>query len=328
MKSFGESPVPRIILAPLLGVTTAAFRKVFATHFSGIQEALAPFILSTKNLSDYPKTVRDLLPENNAAGMRVVPQIVSNQGKEFAALANYLRESLGYDEVNWNLGCAAGTTPSRLRGAGLLEHPSLIESFLTEAFASFKGTISIKLRLGLRTPEESMRLVPIFNRFPIQEICMHPRVGRQYAGAVHLDAFAAFAENINHPLVYNGDIRTSGDAEIVVKRFPRLAGLMIGRGVIANPWLPQTIHKPSEHSGPIDLLGLKRFHDDLFRVYAETMDGGPQPVLGRMRELWPYWTTLFPDRERQIRVILRSKSFEAYLIATEEIFAEKTTCRA
>jgi tRNA-dihydrouridine synthase len=320
LNSFGESPVPRIILAPLLGVTTAAFRRVFSTHFSGVKEALAPFVLSTKNQSDYPKIVNDLLPENNAAGLRVVPQIVSNQGSEFAALATYLRDSLGYDEVNWNLGCAAGTTPSRLRGAGLLDHPSLIESFLTEAFTNFKGSISIKMRLGLRTPEESMRLVPIFNRFPIREICMHPRVGRQYTGAVNLEAFSAFAENINHPLVYNGDIRTSHDAEIVVKRFPHLTGLMIGRGVISNPWLPQTIVNPAEQLRPMSLLDLKRFHDDLFRVYSETMDGGPHPVLGRMRELWPYWTTLFPNAERQIRAILKAKSFEAYHDATEALF--------
>jgi tRNA-dihydrouridine synthase len=228
---------------------------------------------------------------------------------------------LGYDEVNWNLGCAAGTTPSRLRGAGLLEHPSLIESFLTEAFANFNGSLSIKMRLGLRTPEESMRLVPIFNRFPIKEICMHPRVGRENAGAVNLEAFSAFAESINHPLVYNGDIGTSHDAEILMKRFPRLTGLMIGRGVIANPWLPQTIIEPTECSRQFNFTDLKQFHDDLFRVYRETMEGGPHPVLGRMRELWPYWTSLFPDAERQIRVVLKARSFEAYVAATEDLFA-------
>jgi tRNA-dihydrouridine synthase len=313
----------RLVLAPLLGVTTSAFRRVFISHFSGLQEVLAPFILSTGNIAEFSKLTKDLAPEKNNNTLRIIPQLVSNQGHEFAAMATYLRDMYGYEEVNWNLGCAAGTTPSRLRGAGLLEHPHLIDRFLGEAFESFQGKISIKMRLGMKSPQECMQLLPILNRYPICEICMHPRIGAQhFSGKVDLDAFAAFCQGINHPILYNGDIRTASDATSITKRFPFLSGLMLGRGAIANPWLAQAILENKIETEIVNISVLKRFHEELLQDYIDTMEGGPSPVLGRMRELWPYWIALFAGQERQIRALLKAPSILAYRLASEKIFKD------
>ena len=245
----------------------------------------------------------------------------SGDEADFLALANYLHDELGYQTVNWNLGCSAGTTPSRLRGAGLLEHPELIDRFLNDACRGFNGKISIKMRLGMNSPQECLTLLPILNRYPLSEICMHPRIGLQgFSGSVDLNAFASFCKGLIHPVLYNGDIRTGSDAHAILTRFPFVSGLMLGRGVIANPFLPKQIvdYKNEENFEkevgvkPASILSLKRFHDELFQAYIETMEGGSQPVLGRMRELWPYWESLFAGKERIIRALIKAPSLAAY----------------
>lgn len=97
---------------------------------------------------------------------------------------------------------------------------------------------SVKLRLGWENAEECLALLPLFNALPLTHIILHPRLGKQqYKGEVDLSGFEAFYNGCEKPLLYNGDLHTVEDIQTITERFPKLAGVVIGRGLLANPAL-------------------------------------------------------------------------------------------
>ena len=92
-----------IILAPLQGFTDLTFRNVWARHFNGIDEAIAPFISTMGQQRLKPIRLKDVAPENNQH-LFVIPQIMGNVATDFIFLAQRLYE-MGHKRINWNLGC-------------------------------------------------------------------------------------------------------------------------------------------------------------------------------------------------------------------------------
>lgn len=192
--------MPHLILAPLRGFTDGVFRNAFNRHFGGIAEAVAPFLTSIKGRRIKPSHLADLMPQENR-NLPVVPQILSNNGEDFICLANALAD-LGYTEINWNLGCPYPMVAKKKRGSGLLPHPDEIDGLLEIICRGFSGNLSVKTRLGRFSADELEKLIPIFNRYPIARIIVHPRTGAQmYAGQVDLSAFAHYLPHLDHPVV-------------------------------------------------------------------------------------------------------------------------------
>jgi tRNA-dihydrouridine synthase B len=312
---------PRLILAPLMGITTATFRRIYNRHFPGFDGAMAPFITTTHGNPASRSHFRDLLPENNRDTLPLVPQLIGRDGPDFARAANRLRDEYGFTEVNWNIGCPSGTVTAKKRGAGLLPHPDLIDTFLDHVCSAVHCRLSIKMRLGLSDSAQWRALVPVLNRYPIAEITMHPRTGGQmYDGIVNMDAFAGFFAACDKPIIYNGDIIAAEGALKLCERFPGLSGLMIGRGAVANPFLPNAIKSAADEKTLFDRTRLKLFHDDLLIVYEASLEGGAPVVLGRMKEIWAYWTAVSDDRQA-IKRILKAKRTDEYRSAVDAVFA-------
>ncbi len=301
--------IPPIVLAPLQGVTTATFRRVYRRHFGGIARAMAPFVTTTHGRLPHRRHFADLLPENNRDSLPLVPQLLGKDGRDFREIANFLHDELGYGEVNWNLGCPSGTVTTRGRGAGMLRDPVAIDAFLDAACDGLRCRLSVKMRLGMEREDESLALVETLNRHPIVEITLHPRTGRQqYAGRADVEAFARLKALLAHPVAYNGDVVMPDPARDLCARFPDLSSLVIGRGAIARPWLPAAILDGSSPGDEAMRPALARFHEDLYEAYRCELQGGPGPVLARMKEVWAYWTALGPDTRR----VLKSRTLPEY----------------
>ncbi|MFZ5766308.1 MAG: tRNA dihydrouridine synthase [Thermodesulfobacteriota bacterium] len=296
-----------LILAPLRGITEAPFRTLFARFFPGFDSAVAPFINTFQGCRIKPARLRDLLPENNAS-LPVMPQILSKNPDNFVAVARTLCE-LGYPVINWNLGCPWPMVANKMRGSGLLPHPDLIDAFLDKA-CTLPADISIKTRLGRRDPHEILALLPIFNRYPLYEVIIHPRTGVQmYGGTVDLDTFAHCLEECRHPVIYNGDIVTTADYSRLAARFPRVAGWMIGRGALTDPFLPARIKGLPLPADP--LAQLAAFHDALFAQFAETQSG-PGHLLGRLKGVWFYLAGSLPDGKKLLKKIQKIHRIDHY----------------
>jgi tRNA-dihydrouridine synthase len=279
--------------------------------------AIAPFITTKKGCKLKRKHVKDVLPENNT-GPPVIPQILSKAPGDFIILANYLFD-LGYRTVNWNLGCPYPMVANKKRGSGMLPHKEMIQEFLDRVVPGLHGGLSIKVRLGWRTKEDIFNLIPVLNQYPLTEIIVHPRTGLQrYQGEVDLEAFRDCMALIRHPVVYNGDIRTCADFTRLSQQFADLNRWMIGRGCIANPFLPALI-KNGKDDIQDKLYTLRQFHESLFFAYADVLDG-PSHLLNKMKGLWKYFYLVFKDCPKAMKKIKKATRPDHYLDRVNHFF--------
>ena len=277
---------PQIWLAPLRGLTGALFRNTYAEFFDGIDGAVTPFLTTIQGVRIKPSQLGEVLPANNTR-IPAVPQIISKNPDNFVSLATALHQ-LGYDTVNWNLGCPFARVAQKQRGSGMLPHPDRIDAFLDKAMGAIAVQVSIKLRLGRHHPQEILSLLPVFNRYPIQSLIIHPRTGVQmYTGRPDLDGFQALRQ-----------------------RFPGVAGWMIGRGVLANPFLPAQI-KGLDLAGTDRVARFQQFHDALHDRFA-CVRQGPAQLLDTMKGYWTYFAGGFQHGEKLLKRVRKVRRIEQY----------------
>ena len=308
-----------IYFAPLEGVTDAVYRRVHHAHFAGIDKYFIPFISPTQNLILTPRERSNVSPEANA-GMYAVPQVLTKRADHFLWAEEQLA-AMGYEEININLGCPSGTVTAKGKGAGMLEHPVDLELFLDEVFARTKARISLKTRIGFSSPDEFEHLLEIFARYPAHELIIHPRTRQEYyKGRVHRDVYA-YAEEVSAlPLVYNGDLFTPDDCCSFAAEHPKTTALMLGRGLLANPALAQTV----SGGAPLTRGALKSFHDDLYLAYHEAYP--KSVVLGRMREVAKNIACCFENADKPLKAARKAASLPAYEDAVARLFEQYELC--
>jgi tRNA-dihydrouridine synthase len=212
------------------------------------------------------------------------------------------------------------------RGSGLLPYPDKIEEFLAATVPAMPTALSIKLRLGRKNADEIFRLLPILNRYPLEELVIHPRTGIQmYEGDIDLDTFEKCLTLSKHPITYNGDITTLNDFNQLSKRFTGIKSWMIGRGVITNPFLPAIIKTgcdPFENK----IETMHRFHDDLYSGYLEIFQG-PSHLVQRMKGFWKYFALSFEDSRKIQKKIFKAKTGRQYESVVKHFFESEAQWR-
>ncbi|BHH84089.1 tRNA-dihydrouridine synthase [Desulforhopalus sp. 52FAK] len=311
---------PFIYLAPIRGLTDALFREVLFSHFNGFDAAVAPFI-NPQGASSYDdKMLRDVLPENNK-GVEIIPQLLNTKPEHFLILARRLTD-LGYTHLNWNLGCPAPMIAKKKRGSGLLPYPDEIIDLLEYVIPRLEIELSIKTRLGYFNVSETENLLPRLNDFPLKEIIIHTRLGKQlYKGTTDPKGFQRCLEISDHTLTYNGDINDLGIYSSLNKRFPNTNRWMLGRGALGNPLIAEEIKGLSRDSDAEKVLRLKNFHDELLQRYGVRLSG-PSHILGRMKQLWAQMIRSFPGKEKLLKKILKTRTLENYQAAVDQVFSE------
>ena len=304
-------------LAPMEGITGHIYRNAYEKYFHNIDKYFTPFIVPNQSLSLKTKELRDLLPENNE-GLNVVPQILTNDAEGFILTANKLKQ-LGYDEINLNLGCPAGTVVSKKRGSGFLAYPDELDKFLDEIYKISDMKISIKTRLGKERPEEFYNLIEIYNKYPLEELIIHPRTREDFYGNIpNLKMFKEALSLSKHPICYNGDIFTTENYNEIVKEFPEIDKVMLGRGVLANPGLIGEIRENNFISKEI----LKEFHDEIFENYTILLNEDKNAMY-RMKELWGYMSHIFTDNKKYYKKIKKAQKAKDYREAVSRLFEEQ-----
>ncbi len=300
------------------GLTGYLFRNCYAAHFKGVDWAVTPFLTTFQGTRMKAGRLQEVTPENNRA-MPTTPQILSKTAEKFITLARLLFD-MGYETVNWNLGCPFPRVAQKKRGSGLLPHPELIDEFLETVLAAIPNRLSIKTRLGRHHSEELTALLPVFNRYPIQDIIIHPRTGIQmYTGTPDLDSFERCAGSLNARVIYNGDINTLDDFLKLQHRFSQTtSSWMLGRGVLANPFLPTAI-KGDLPNGPERMNRFKAFHDDLFRTYADVRHG-PAHLVDSMKGYWAYFALSFPNGQHVLKKIRKTRHPDHYQSIVNDFF--------
>ena len=301
------------------GFTDYIYRNTFTRHFSGFDAAVTPFIPTLNTIRAKPSHLRDVLPEYNSS-MSIEPQIIGNNPDNFIPLARQLFD-LGYQTINWNLGCPFPMVAKKQRGSGLLPFPDKIDHFLEKTLPAIPSRLTIKTRLGRKSSDEIFQLMPVFNRYPLQQIIIHPRTGKQmYTGEPDLETFERCIEMTHHRIVYNGDITDLTTFENLSRRFKTVDSWMIGRGALINPFLPEII-KTGQDDFTQQVATFRSFYEELFDEYQQVFSG-PGHLLERMKGFWTYFSQSFKDGRKIRKKVHRTHKLKRYMDIVERFFEE------
>ncbi len=298
----------QIYQAPLEGLTPVTYRKVFRRHFSHIDKFFTPFLTATHTHSFQGRDRKEYQPYQEST----VPQLMAKTAEVMIPAMQMMAEE-GYREVNLNAGCPAPTAVTKGRGAGMLLDTEQLDRFFEEVFEAKEKdpslpSLSVKTRIGMKDISEAKELTKVYARYPFSEIIIHPRVREEYyGGEPHKDVFREMMESLKMPVCYNGDIRTKQDADEISSMFPDLERIMLGRGLIANPALPREIMGGE----PLSKEELILYLEDLKESYREILYG-ERDVLFKLVDVWHYVGYHFPEQEKELKKIRRSKNLREY----------------
>lgn len=307
----------KIYSAPLQGFTEAVWRNVHNEVFGGIDGYFTPF-LRYEHGEIRSKDIRDVERKNNSVE-NLVPQIIAATPEEMHPLLDLVRNE-GYKRVDINMGCSFSLQARKRHGAGILPYPEMVSALLDEVKRNDDIVFSIKMRLGWLDKSEWQALMPAINDSPLCHVTMHPRLGiEQYKKPVDIDAFAEFYEVCKHPVVYNGDLLTLQDIKRVEELFPSLDGIMLGRGLLANPALGIEYSTGNELNNGERATLVRKMHEKMYDVMVKRLQGNTQ----FLSKLKPYWEYLLPDMlKRDKKAILKATTIEKYMQAVNDALAE------
>ena len=303
-----------IHFAPLQGYTDDVYRRIHHELFGGITTYYTPFV-RMEGGGVRSKDMRDIRPEFNE-GVPVVPQIIVKSMKEFEYLVGIIEEK-GYQEIDINMGCPFPMQAKHGRGSGLLAHTDIIEEIAKAISEKNNLSFSVKMRLGWKSKEEWKPVIEILNNIPLRQITMHPRIGtQQYKGTTDMEAFRECYNNCKHPLIYNGDITSLEDIHKIETEFPNLAGIMIGRGLLARPSLAAEYASGKEIPWSERRNQLHTMHERLMAHYETTANSEAQ-VHNRMRLFWEYMEEEIG--KKNYKKIMKAGNLKNYLAAVREV---------
>lgn len=299
--------------APLQGFTDYIYRNAHAATFSGITNYYTPFV-RIEHSGFRAKELRELMMATQGNAF-TIPQVLPGSGEEMNRFVALLKEN-GLQRCDLNFGCPFPMITKRQRGSGILLHPEKIEEIVAVMKASPEIDFSVKMRLGWDNLEQGRRSIQILNRLPLQHITLHARFGvDQYKGEVSHEAFGELLSETEHRVLYNGDLKSVEDIERIRNRYPTLAGVALGRGMLTSPWLAESYGTLLSNEECI--ARFKEFYHLLLSSYADHLQGDHQ-LLMKMQSFWEYF---FPNADRKLlKAIKKAGSLNNYNVAVNRLF--------
>jgi tRNA-dihydrouridine synthase len=295
--------------APMEGLTDSVYRRLHHKYFGGVDRYYMPFLSPTVHRALTPREARELPPADSQP-FTAVPQLLTKVADDFLWAAEQCRD-LGYKEVNLNLGCPSGTVTAKGKGSGMLRDPDGLDAFLEAIFEKAPLPISVKTRLGFESPEEFPRLLDIYNRYPISQLTVHPRVRAQfYKGGVDMAAFGYAVANSRAPLCYNGNLCSLADIEAFHAQFPTVDAVMLGRGLVGDPGMLVPEGTTVE--------ALEGFMNELLEEYAVVF-GSRRNAMFRLKENWHLLCCRFENSEKLTKRLRKTTDYDDFRAITAQL---------
>lgn len=292
--------------APLEGITDSVYRRLHCKYFPGVDRYYTPFFSPTVHRALTPREAREL-PKADAISSQVVPQLMTKIPEDFIWMSSVCRD-LGYQQINLNLGCPSGTVTAKGKGSGMLRDPEALDAFLCEIYQKSSLPVSIKTRLGFSEPEEFLNILEIFNRYPVAELIIHPRVRKDfYNGQIRFDMFDYALKNSKAPVCFNGNLTSLSQIE---KYRNLVDAVMLGRGLVGDPGMLTP--------GGTTVPALESFLNELLDEYAITF-GSERNAMFRLKENWRYLFCLFQSDPKLQKQLRKATQLQQYKQITQQI---------
>ncbi len=296
-------------LAPLHGITNFHFRNCLNRHVKNLSVAVTPFLPVGATSQINVRRWVDVAPENNRSG-EVIPQLIGNEPTHFVDTIRELQK-LGYQRFNWNIGCPAAQVVRKQRGCGIMPHPERVEAVVRLVTQETDCCFSIKMRLGLKSPEEGLAILERLQPYPLDFVAVHPRLGvQQYEGKPDFSMFRRMYETTGQNLVYSGDIFDLSSYQYLVDHFPKVRQVMLGRGILRNPFLAEELTTGQMLSDGERTERFAAFYAD----YIQTMQAarGEHGTLSILKELWHYFAHFCQLSPEALQELLRITDFKEF----------------
>lgn len=307
----------RLYAAPLQGYTEAEWRHCHAETAGGADAYYMPFIRVEKG------TVRrkDLAEINSGLNstVSVIPQVIVRDAEELRITAEAIIAA-GYSEIDINMGCPFAPQVKHGRGAALIAAPSVLRSLSETMRENYPGIkFSAKMRLGVTDPAEWRDIIGIINDMPLTHLTVHPRTAsQQYGGGLHLGEFGALLDESVHPVVFNGDITSPADIDLIAERYPTVSGIMAGRGLLMRPTLFAEWRSGKELTDAERLTTVTALHDAILKIYRKRLCGDAQ-ILSKIKPFWEYQADAIGHKAaKAIRKATSMQKYEAALAAIRQ----------
>ncbi len=236
MFSWKSARRPIVVLAPMAGVTDAAYRQLIKELASEV--VVYSEFLSTDAIHYGAKKTMGMMHFDPEKERPFIVQIFGKDPDHFLSAAKVVEE-MGADGIDINMGCPAARVTSSCHGSALMKNPELAVELVKSAKAAVKIPVSVKTRLGWDSSEE---LIPFCSRLVeagADALAIHGRTYQQkYSGLADWEPIYRLKEEVDVPIIGNGDIKNAQDA---VDKLGNLDGVMVGRGTFGNPWLMRDI---------------------------------------------------------------------------------------
>jgi tRNA-dihydrouridine synthase B len=263
------------------GITNGALRSLFA-------DWVRPDVVFTEYVRVRPgANPVSGADEREMAWRGAVPLVVQLIGSDPTALAAgaLAAQRVGVAHLNLNLGCPSGRHAARSGGGALLRSSTRLPEILHRLREAFDGSLSVKVRAGYDDPRQIFDLLPIFEAASIDFVVLHPRtVTEAFAGRANHEITSGVVRRTSLPVIANGDITTTAEGQRVLE-LTGAAGLMLGRGVLADPVLFERLRgrAAATPDAAEQALVLRGFLEGLLRLY-QTLFRDDAQVLAKLRE--------------------------------------------
>ncbi|MCR5098500.1 MAG: tRNA-dihydrouridine synthase family protein [Lachnospiraceae bacterium] len=308
-----------IAMAPMEGITTAIYRRIYKRYFEGVDVFYTPFLSLNQTHKFKTREKKEFLPFQDD----LIPQVLTNSAADYIWAAGVLQEA-GYDEININMGCPSKTVVTKHKGSGMLSDIERLKRFYDEIYEATEKNglpaISVKTRIGMEDLSEADEVADILASYPFSKVIIHPRLQNEfYGGSPHMEVFEDICGKMRDSgsvagIIYNGDLNTTGDVEAFYENHDESMGIMLGRGLLKDPLLPSKIKGLTPPSGRV----INSFIRDLYDAY-ETELSGQRDVLFKMKDVLMYMLMDQPPESKTVKRIKKAKTKSEMLEAVMQM---------
>ena len=225
----------QVVLAPMAGICNSAFRQICKDMGCGLIYAE---MVSDKAIAYNNQKTIDMLYMTDKE-RPIAQQIFGSDVTSFVEAAKYIESTMHPDIIDINMGCPVPKVALRAQaGAALLKDPNKIYEIVHSVVQAVSVPVTVKIRSGWdKNHINAVEVAKAAEKAGASAICVHPRTRSQgYSGTAEWNIIKQVKENVSIPVIGNGDIRTPGDAKRMLDE-TGCDAVMIGRGVLGNPWL-------------------------------------------------------------------------------------------